>query len=175
MGRKTPKRKFRAYLRGAITHDIALATLAAKTLLAETNSDVLTEKAWLSSVKLRWALSNWTPVASAGPILVGVAHGDYSDAEIEAWVENQGSWEQGDLIAQEIGRRRIRQVGTFESPEAATGFTHLNGGKPIHTKCGWQLTTGQSIRFWAYNTGTASLSTTSPVVTCDGHANLWPN
>ncbi len=174
---KHPKRdrKFRKYLRGAITHDMALATLASKTLVREENSDTLTEKAWLSSVSLRWALSNMTPTASAGPILVGIAHSDYSATEIEEWIENQGSWEQGDQVAQEIGRRKIRQVGVFAEPTAVGVALNLNEGKAISTKCGWILTTGQTVAFWAYNTGTAALATTSPVVTCDGHANLWPN
>jgi len=109
-----------------------------------------------------------------GPIVVGVAHSDYSDSEVEAWFENTGSWEQGDKIQQEVARRKIRLVGVFDTPESASHVLVLNDGKPIRTKCGWMLTTGQTLKVWAYNAGTSALSNTVPIVEQSGHANLWP-
>ncbi len=169
------KRRFRKYLRGNINHDSSLATLAGETMGSEVNADTLTEKAWLSSVVLKWTLSNFTPVVNVGPIMVGVAHPDYSSTEIEEWVENQQSWEETDMIGQEKARRKIREIGVFDTPADATQAVVLNDGKPIRTKCGWQLSTGQGLRMWTYNLGSAALQTTSPVVSIDGHCNLWPN
>ncbi len=173
---KKPQRNFRKYLKGRVSHDMSLTTLASETVVSQVLSDVLTEKAWLSSVKATWSLADFTPQAGDGPIEVGVAHFDYTDAEIEEWVENQGSWEEADMIGQEIANRRIRSIGTFTSPASvSTEIVALNDGNPIHTKCGWQLTTAQTLRIWAYNHGSSALATTVPIVTTAGHCNLWPN
>ncbi len=176
LAKRTPKRKYRRYIRGAIQHDLDLGTLGANVLTSENLSSTITEQSWLSSVKATWALSDFTNAVGDGPILVGVAHSDYSSAEIEAWVENTGSWDFGNKIQQEIGRRKIRQVGSFLSSVAdSQGIAVLNDGKPITTKCGWLLQTGQTVKIWAYNSGDSALATTDPDLTVVGHANLWPN
>ncbi len=177
MGKKTPKRKFRPYLKGKLDEKLDLGTLGAKVLVGANADGVLEEKAWLSSVKAVWALSEYTPATDDGPIYVGVAHNSYSDAEIEAWVENEtGSWAAGSEVAQEIAKRKIRQVGVFHTQIVeAVGIQVLNEGRPIHTKCGWQLQTGDTLKIWAYNAGTSALATTDPDLTMLGHANLWPN
>ncbi len=134
----------------------------------------LDEQAFCSSIEATWQLSEFTQAVGDGPIVVGVAHGDYSDAEIEAFIENAASWKSGDLTAQEIARRKIRIVGTFQQVDISLGNTVLNNGKPIHTKCGWNLKTGETLHIWAYNNGESALATTDPDVIVVGHANLWP-
>ncbi len=168
------KRKYRKYLKGQIDSHVALGTLAANTLVSVMFADTLTEKAWLSSVDASWSLDDFTQGADRGPILVGVAHSDYADAEIEAWVENISSWQGNDLVNQEIARRKIRRVGIFPMQTSEPSAV-LNDGESIHTKCGWQLYTGQGLRLWAYNMGSAALATTDPDMGTQGYANLWPN
>ncbi len=136
--------------------------------------DTVTERTYLSSVVLRWALKNFTQGAGDGPIMVGVAHSDYTSAEIEEWLENLSSWKEADLIGQEVAKRKIRMVGVFVTPATVNDAAVLNDGKPIRTKCGWILTQGQTLRVWAYNLGTSALATTVPDVRAEGHANLWP-
>ncbi len=174
MAKRKPKRKFRKYLRGQIEHNAGLGTLAAKTLVGANIGDTVTEKAWISSVKASWSLNQWTPGPDDGPILVGVAHSDYSDAEIEEWIENTSSWEAHDLVQQEVAKRKIREVGTFPTPADANEALVLNNGKPIWTKCGWMLGTGQTVKIWAYNKGASALGTTEPNLGVSGFANLWP-
>ncbi len=139
-------------------------------------TDTLDEKAWLSSCVLTWSLSELTLAANQGPIMVGVAHSDYTAAEIEEWVENTSSWEQGNKVQQEIARRKIRRVGTFLTEgnlgEVVRGI--LNDGKPIRTRCGWGLITGQTLKIWSYNLGSVALAGTAPDVNAEGHCNLWP-
>ncbi len=175
MAKKKGRRAFRKYLAGKINHSQLLGTLTAKSAISAVVAETLSEKAWLSSVKATWAVGDWTPAAGDGPIMVGVAHSDYSTSEIEAWIENSGSWSQGDKVTQEIGRRKIRRVGVLQSPVNTTEGVVLNDGKPITTKCNWQLITGQSVRIWAYNMGISAFATTDPLVVVNGHANLWPN
>ncbi len=168
------RRRYVKYLKGKVTEDFALGTLAAKTIIAQLLSDNLTEKAWLSSVKLKWAISQVTPVTDVGPVMVGVAHSDYTATEIEEWIENAASWEQGNEVAQEIAKRKIRECGIFDTPLAVQDAVALNEGRAFTVKCGWMLTTGQTLRVWAYNMGGQPFATTDPQVSVNGHANLWP-
>ena len=162
------------YLKGNLQIQLALGSLAAADLVKQDAGDTLTEKHWLSSVKQSYTLSNFTPVVNDGPVGVGIAHSDYSDTEIEEWYEQSQSWSTADLIAQERGKRKIRFVGYFEVAASADPSENmvLNDGKPIHTKCGWMLDSGQTISLWAFNEGSSSL-TTGAVVNTKGHANLW--
>jgi len=176
MAKAKGRRKFRKYLKGQIDHQFTLGTLAAQDVVSDPVGDTVREKAWLTSVKATWSLSNITSIIDSGPILVGIAHSDYTDAEIEEWIENLASWDSGDMIGQEVAKRKIRRVGLFGTPVGGPpDKLALNDGKPIRTKCGWQLVTGQTVKIWAYNTGTAALATTVPVVHTQGFANLWPN
>ncbi len=168
------RRKFRRYLKGVIQNRFTLGTLAATTLISSTNADAVTERAWLSTIMATWSMDQFTEGAGDGPILVGIAHSDYTDAQIEEFVEQAESWEEGDLVAKEISSRKIRRVGTFGQTGPALSGMVLNDGRPIRTKCGWILSTGQTIKFWAYNQGSSALATTSPAVVTAGHANLWP-
>ncbi len=172
---KAKGRKMRRYLKGNIDDNLDLGTLATKVLVGVKLAGTLDEEAYISSLKGTWSLSDFTEIADVGPILVGIAHGDYSDAEIEAFIENSGSWKSGDLVAQEVAKRKIRIVGAFGTRgQDAVQSSLLNDGKPITTKCGWVMKTGETIRMWAYNMGTAAVATTDPTVNLYGHANLWP-
>ncbi len=173
---RRPKRRRRMgrYIRGNVDEELALTALATKDVVGSVFDETVNERTWVSSVKATWSMANFTPIANAGPIIVGVAHGDYTDAEIEEWLESTGQWNEGNLVAQEISKRKIRQVGSFETPDDAADIVVLNDGKPINTKCGWILLQGQTLRLWAYNSGSANVATTAPAVTINGHANLWP-
>ncbi len=169
-------RRRRKYLKGMITESFNVGLLAAETVGANTVTDAVEDSTWVSSVKATWTLTDVTKATDTGPLTCGVAHSDYSAAEIEEWLENAGSWKQGGMIQQEIAKRRIRLVGTFQSAGAGApaGISALNEGRPITTKCGWLLTEGQNMKFWWYNNGSVAYVTTGPEITINGHANLWP-
>ncbi len=168
-------RKFRRYMKGNIDHKLQLATLAPQTVLGSDIGDTVIDTTWVSSVKAIYSIGSWTNIAEAGPLICGWADSDYTDAEIEQWVENLATWDAGDKIAQEQGRRQIRQIGTFETmPVATDEVVTMNDGKHITTKLGWLIQTGKTIKFWVYNAGTGAVATTDPEVRAQGHANLWP-
>ncbi len=173
-GKGRPKRSYRAYLRGNVDESLNLGTLATLTLVSVDFDESVNETTWLSSVKGSYTLDELTP--GQGPIFIGLAHSDYSDAEIEEWIETTQSWNAGDLVAKEVARRKIRRIGVFPAEGGAlvTDTIALNGGRPITTKCGFLLQTGQTASLWAYNMGPANLSATVPIVRVQGHANLWP-
>ncbi len=171
---KKRRRRFRKYLRGQINQELNLGTLNGSTLISGVFGDSVTEKTWISSVLAAYSLREVTQGTAIGPVMVGIAHSDYGSAEIEEFIENSGSWEAHDLVQQEIAKRKIRIIGVFDQPATAIATSHLNDGKKIHTKCNWMLGSGQTLRLWAYNLGSAAFATTAPKLEMNGHANLWP-
>ncbi len=161
------------YLRGAVDEELALGTLASKTLVRAIFDNTVTESTLISSLVATYNLTGYTMVDNAGPITVGVAHSDYSAAEIEEVIEQTASWQAGNLVEQEKSRRKIRVIGTFSEEDLSSGSVALNDGKPIKSKLNWTLHTGQSLALWAYNNGSAALATTDPDVHLNGHANLF--
>ncbi len=105
---KRGRRKFRRYLKGKINEDADLTTLAANTSVKNGLTTVVDDSTWVSSIKATWSMTGFTPTNNAGPIYVGVAHNDYTNAEIQEWIENTGAWNAGDLQSQEIAKRKIR-------------------------------------------------------------------
>ncbi len=168
-----PRRKYRRYLRGAIEFKQDLGTLASKVVISANISDVLTEEAYLTSIRCAHTLQQFTTGSDVGPVLVGVSHSDYTAAEIEEWIENSGSWKTGDMRSQEIARRKVRRVGIHTNPTGTNLTSVLNDGNQITTKCGWLLASGQTVKFWAYNMGIGAL-TGNTDMQASGHANLWP-
>ncbi len=167
------KRPMGRYIRGSVDEEIVLGTLAARSLVVSSFDETVNERTLVSSIVASWSLDDWTLTSNAGPILVGVAHGDYTAAEIEAVIENTGSWNEGDLVSREVGNRKVRIIGTFRVTATGEGAV-LNHGRPIKTKLNWILNQGQTLDAWAYNLGSAAVATTDPSVHIEGHANLWP-
>ncbi len=169
------KRRMGRYLRGNVDEELSVAALAAKDVVGAVFDEVVNERTRVTSIEATWSLANFTPIANSGPLIVGVAHGDYTDAEIEEWIEQSGQWNEGNLVSsREVAKRLIRQVGAFETPDTAADISVLNDGRAIKTKLNWMLLQGQSLRIWAFNSGSAAIATTAPSVTINGHVNLFP-
>ncbi len=163
------------YLKGNVDEELGLGTLAARTVVGVLFDETVNERTLITSVDAIWSLDDLTQSAGVGPILCGIAHGDYTDAEVEEYIEQVQSWNEGNKIGQEIARRQIRLIGVFQGATVdAKGMVVLNDGKPIKTRCNWILNQGQTLRMWAYNTGSQPLATTTPVLRANGHANLFP-
>ncbi len=172
--RRSTRRKMGQYIKGNIDLDVSLGTLASRTGIVTSTSDVVNETTLVSSVQATYSLSGATSGDNIGPCQVGIAHPDYSLAEIEAWIEQTSSWNVADLVAQETSNRKIRRVGTLGVPAAVGETSVLNDGKPIKTKLNWLIYTAQGLGFWIYNDGGAAFATTDPNFHVEGHANLWP-
>ncbi len=161
------------YVKGNIDIEENLGTLGPLALQALPVGDVVTEMARCTSIECSYALSDFTPTQNVGPLIVGVAHGDYSAAEIEEWVELATGWDVGDLVSREVSSRLIRRIGIMEDVSDAEGVAVLNDGKPIKTRLNWQIQTGKTLDFWVYNSGSVAIVTTTPDMTIKGHANLF--
>ncbi len=164
------------YLRGNIDEQLSLGTLAAQAAVLAAFDETVNERTLVSSLVASWSMNNFTQGDGIGLIYFGVAHSDYTAAEIEEWIETVGSWNEGDVVeTREVGKRLIRQIGIFEAvPGGGIGTVALREGAPVKTKLNWILNQGQTIDMWAYNTGGNPVGTTVPVMRAQGHANLWP-
>ncbi len=165
----------RRYMKGNVDEVLPLGALGAVSLTTVPFDDTVVDRTLISSLVATWSIGEFTKATGDGPILVGVAHSDYSAAEIEEVIENTGSWDEGDLISREKANRKVRIIGVFRSRDAAgaVGQMSLNSGKPIKTKLNWILTPGDTLDMFAYNLGSSAL-TTGALVQAQGHANLWP-
>ncbi len=173
MAKHTGKGKFAGYVKGRVENELALSTLASKDLISALFSETMEEAGRVASVDLTWSMNDFTDEVGDGPIVVGLAHSDYTNAEMEEAIEaGSGSWGRGNQIAREQANRKVRTVGVFDTTGVALSLDHLNDGLPIKTKLNWYLATGQTISIWAYNAGSAAL-TTGASVSVLGHANLF--
>ncbi len=166
---------FSKYISGAIDNRLTMSALAANTLVGANITQVTIDTCRISSIRCTYSLSNFTPAQNIGPITVGVAHSDYTDAEVEGWLESAGSWDRGNTTAREVRSRMCRILGTFRVEPGSTNATvHvLNHGRPIKTKLNWLLTEGQTVKFWAFNGGSSAVTTSVPNFEALGDANLW--
>ncbi len=99
MARKSGRKRMGKYIRGNVDEELALTSLASKDVVGAVFDEVVNERTLVSSLVASWAMESFTPAVGVGPILVGIAHGDYSDAEIEEYLENTGQWNEGNMIS----------------------------------------------------------------------------
>ncbi len=167
------KRAMGAYVRGNVEENLALGALGSGALITDGWDETVNEKSLISSIVSTWS---WDAItAEDGPIDFGIAHSDYTGAEILEVLATGGSWDSGNLISQEVSRRKVRQIGTFVSTQpTGEGIADsvVNDGKPIKTKLNWVLQSGDGLQMWAVNRGSAVLVTGSSIK-ANGHANLW--
>ncbi len=132
----------------------ALGALANADLISGELVGAADEEYRALSLKMAWAIKGVT--AGEGPVVVGVALGDYTSAEIEEWLEATTAMSRGDMIANEQADRRCRRVGVFANDGVGES---LNDGKPITTRLNWHVPEGKTIAVWAYNQSGATLTT----------------
>ncbi len=159
-------------MKGNVEENLSLGTLASGATIGDTWDETVNEKTLISSIVAAWSLDNIT--AGQGPLTFGVAHSDYTDAEIQEVIDNAGSWDTGNKISQEQAKRLVRVIGDFASPAGSgAGDLEFNDGRVIKTKLNWMLATGDTLKMWVHNRSGAAIATTVPVLKATGHANLW--
>ena len=129
---------------------LSLATLAALTLLSVTGNTMTASGRILSST-ISAAIAGLT--ARDGPWLFGCANRDYTDAEIEAYLENAGPVSPSDKVSREVASRgkNIRVLGVIEP--RGNGTTASLFLKNIRM-AGLEFNEDSSgIDWWIYNLG----------------------
>ncbi len=171
MAKKTST-NFSRFVSGNIEIDLAMTALAAKDLVSQT-TQVVADTARVSSIKATYGITGLTVADGVGPFLFGVAHSDYTDAEIEGFIEAGNSWDLGDMVNREIRSRRVRIIGSIGTQGVSLGAMTAAEGRRLKTKLNWVLTEGDSLDFWVYNMGDQPVSTTVPQFVAFGDASIW--
>jgi len=149
------------YISGRVDEDVVLGALGTKTGVVSVFDETVNERTRVSSIDVIISAEGLT---AGEPVEVGVAHSDYSLAEIEEYLENTGSWNEGNLVSQrEIGKRLVRSMAVVTAEEDS---------KPVKAKLNWILNQGQTLDLWAYNPSVGSLST-GGTIHMVGKVNLW--
>ncbi len=99
----------------------------------------------------------------------GLAHSDYTAAEIEECLEAVTAIDLGDKVAQERANRLVREIGTFGSGPAVAGDGGMmfNDGRRVKTRLNWLMSIGDQIQLWMRN-GSGVIYTTGSSITIDG-------
>ncbi len=131
-------------------------------------SSTMENEVRITSVSLTVGMRDHT--AGEGPMTFGVAHPDYTVAEIaEALGAAQTS--PGRKIEQERGNRLVRELGVLSGLDTEEKG---NDGRPIRAKLNWLIPDGMvALNFWVFNVSGATLTTGTDVVV-SGHLNgFW--
>ncbi len=145
-----------------ISITVVIGALATKDVIAAAGFVASDAEYLLMNVDCTYSWDSAT--AGDGPINVGIADGDYTDAEIEQCLEASASISLGNRIAQEQGNRLVRSAGTMTETRP-----NLRDGAPVKLKLNWKTAIGQIPKFYVYNITGANLVTGSALLV-QGHA-----
>ncbi len=165
--RKYPKRGSFALRRVRIAASLPVGALDTLDVgAAQALHDVATEKFRVISLDCSY---NWSDVTTADDGLTfGVAHSDYTAAEIEECLEAQAQINRGDKVAQEQGNRLVRTIGTFQQADLSEGM--FNDGRRFKVRLNWLMITGQTLNLWFRN-GSDTIYTTGSDILVNG--DMW--
>ncbi len=134
---------------------ITLAALAANTVIkSDLLGSDLAEDLFVISVDALWTVRGLT--AGEVPLGVGLAHGDYTVAEILENLEIEVI-SPDNLIEMEQAKRKVRRVATFA--EGGVTDMSINDGKPMRTRMLFTVGNSQNIAVWLRNNSGAILTT----------------
>ncbi len=145
----------------------SLGTLASSVVIGASVGGTIHGRTKVTSCEATYGVFGLT--AGEGPLIVGVAHGDYSATEIKECLEALASWDPVDRVAGEQADRLVRQIGQFDGESTDEV---LNDGKPIKTKLNWTLEEGATFQLFIYNRSGATLTTGAQMST-NGHLNSF--
>ncbi len=95
-----------------------------------------------------------------GPVVIGMADGDYTSTEIEECLEAVNSINLGDKIAREQANRLVRQFDTLDLTRSHTD--------EIWVKLNWLVSIGDQPKIYGYNADPDDPLTTGATVHLDG-------
>ncbi len=168
MPKKYPKRKYNLR-KVRIAASITVGALAAFDVTVGLVTNVTVDPRRIVSAKLSYSLVDLGAEIDDGQE-IGLAHSDYSAAQIEECLEAQSSFDLGNKQSQEKAGRLVRSLGFLSGRAIADQSIALNGGRPVKTKLNWKLSTGDSLNLWIRN-GSGTIYTTGAAIAVIG--DIW--
>ncbi len=156
------------YIKGGIEENLVFSTLASGVGAEDTFDQVVNVTTRVSSIDVAWSVDQ---LGAADSILFGVAHSDYTLAEIVEVIQQANSWTSADKVAKEVADRQVREIGVITNNSGLLSDAVFRNGDRVKTKLNWLLHEGQTLKMWVFNRQAAAVSTGT--LKADGHANLW--
>lgn len=147
----------------------AAGALAAGDVTAAALTSAATDPYRLMSIKASYQILDLGAIPDDG-YEFGLAHSDYTAAEIEECLESQGSIDLGNKVAQEQANRLVRTIGIISPQPVVSAGAYFNDGKPVATKLNWKMSSGDTLNLWVRN-ASQTVWTTGSIVA--GIGNLW--
>ncbi len=172
MARRKPTRRSRKFnLRQVrIFASSTIGALAPLDVVSNPVTVTSTNPFRIVSVHASYALSELAAVIDDGQEF-GLAHSDYTAAEVEECLEASSAIDVGNRVERERTNRLVRSLGIFGTQGAAVGQSvQYNDGRKIRTKLNWPIGIGQTLNLWIRN-GSGVVYTTGAAVLMAG--NLW--
>ncbi len=132
---------------------LALSTLGDETIVEVDLTTVLAEDFFAISCDLAVSVDGNT--TTENPLEFGVAHGDYTVAELKEYV-NANLTDPSDKIAQEHSRRLVRRFGTFSATDVNWS---PNNGMEKRIPLRFSIGDGKSLIGWCMNHSGAGMNT----------------
>ncbi len=169
-GRKYPKRRFNLR-KVRVESSLAVGALAASDVTSSPLTATSANKYRVTSVKASYMIADLPAVADGG-FQFGIAHGDYTAAEIEECIEATGAIDIGNKVEQERANRLVREIGTIspEGTQAVGSEMSYNEGRPVKTKLNWEIGIGKTLALYVRN-GSSTVYTTGALLKAKGE--LW--
>ncbi len=146
-----------------------IGALAALDVISDPITNASTNPYRLVSIDIAWGLANLGATTDDGQEF-GIAHSDYTDAEIEECLEAQASIDVSDKVAQERANRLVRTIGQIVGNAGTGAGMNFNEGRPFKTKLNWYMGIGDLLQLWVRN-GSDTVYTTGARLT--GVGNIW--
>ncbi len=174
MGRNYGKKSYHKSFRlrkVAMTPALAVGALATLDVISGAGTSATTNTLRIISIEQAWSISD-VGASIDDNFQFGVAHSDYSAAEIEECLEATSSMDLGNKVENERANRLVRMIGTltWDGAGAVDGGMKFNGGRPMKTRLNWLMSIGDTLNVWVRN-GSGTVYTTGAILT--GIGNLW--
>ncbi len=169
-GKKSYHKSFRLR-KVRITPAVAIGALASLAVVKSTGTSAAANTLRFISIDMSWSITDLAANVDDA-FQFGVAHSDYTAAEIEECLEATLSMDVGDKISQERANRLVREIGTI-SPTGGTilgSGIAFNDGKPVKTRLNWLMAIGDTLDVWVRN-GSGTVYTTGTILS--GTGTLW--
>ncbi len=151
--KRSKGRKDIAFAAISVTENLAVGALVNNTAIFGALIAALGDDFYAISADLMWTMVDGT--GGQGPVEVGVAHGDYTIAEVKEYLDVDMS-DPGNLIAKEQNRRLIRRAGIFN---VLSGAESLFDGQAKRLPLKFVINEGSPFNMWLMNRSGGTLTT----------------
>ncbi len=168
-GRGRGRRRAFNLRRVRVQQSLAPGALATGDVTVGPLTAAITDPLRIVSVNFTYAITDVKAVPDDG-FEFGLAHSDYTAAEIEECLENQSAIDLGDKIAQEQANRLVRHIGIMTGQTAVNAGYTFNDGRPVKTKLNWRMSSGDTLNLWIRNASDTVWTTGSNLVS---NGDMW--